>query len=298
MSGLEYRVYLGPMNYGPEAAPNEGRWVIHKQVRRIDYDNDRSEVQVLATYFVVGISVYLAPSVGELLTTRLVGLTFGFSTSVLMTLPQLSTTSSLNKLMQKASSLRLYSPGLGHHYMPSNLAQKDRVDRTPAQSREASLAPEQANQLSQSAKKARAQGSDVSTLLGAYQQFNNFGNDYMDENPLQGEPGSFVFSNSREHVQARREAEAKRAQQQEEMKKAQEEAKKAAADLSRVQSEAPKVETPAAKPEKVSTPSRKGSRAPPDGDLDRARKSKKRKTLNAKTPGTPRTPGTPLVVPG
>lgn len=197
--------------------------------------------------------------------------------------------------MQKASSLALYSPGLGHHYMPPNLKQKDKVERTPVQSREGSLAPEQGSQLFVSANKARAQGSDVATLIDAYQQFNKYGNEYMDENPLQGEPGSLVFSSSREHVHARREAEAKRVQQQTEMKKAQDEAKKAAAALSRAQSEAPKVETPSAKPEKVSTPSRRGSRAPPDGDVDKARKPKKRKTLNAKTPGAP---GAPLVVPG
>jgi len=72
LSGIEYRVHLGPQDFGPEAWPNQGRWVIRKQERRINYSDDRANIRVLATYFVVGISVYLAPSVTEVLTSRLV----------------------------------------------------------------------------------------------------------------------------------------------------------------------------------------------------------------------------------
>ena len=100
----------------------------------------------------------------------------------------------------------------------------------------------------------------------------------MDENPLLGEPGAFFLSNSAEHVQARRDAEAKRAQLQADLKEAQEAAKKAASTL-RLQSEAPKIVTAALKPP---TPSRKGSRGP-DPDVP-ARKAKRRKS---KAPGTP-----------
>lgn len=33
---------------------------------------------------------------------------------------------------------------------------------------------------------------------------NRYGNEYNDENPLQGEPGSFVFASTREHLEAAR----------------------------------------------------------------------------------------------
>lgn len=62
------------MDFGPEAWPNQGRWVIRKQNRRIDYSGSDYEatVDILATYFVVGISVYEAPSVSEMMASRLV----------------------------------------------------------------------------------------------------------------------------------------------------------------------------------------------------------------------------------
>lgn len=143
------------------------------------------------------------------------------------------------------------------------------------------MAPDGGSQLSATSKSTKSKGGDYSTLIDAYQQFNNYGNEYIDENPLMGEPGSFVFSSSREHVQARREAEAKRAQQQADLKKAQEDARTAAA-ASRAQSEAPKVETPAVKQSKPLTPSRKGSRAP-DGE---SRSKKRRKSTKPVTPST------------
>lgn len=184
--------------------------------------------------------------------------------------------------MQKASSLALYSPGQGYHYLPQNYSQKDKAVHTPMQSREGSAAPEQSSHLPITSKKLSAKGGDFATLLDAYQQFNKYGNEYMDENPLLGEPGSFVFSNSREHVQARKEAEAKRAQQQAEMKKAQEDARTAAATM-KAQLEASKTEIPAVKVSNAPTPTRKGSRAP-DGEAASGRKIKRRKS---KAPGTP-----------
>lgn len=72
LSGIEYRVHLGPKDFGPEAWPNQGRWVIRKQERRINYSDDRADIRVIATYFVVGICVYMAPSVSEVVSSRLV----------------------------------------------------------------------------------------------------------------------------------------------------------------------------------------------------------------------------------
>ena len=39
---------------------------------------------------------------------------------------------------------------------------------------------------------------------------NNYGTEYMDENPLQGEPGAFVFASTKEQVEARNKAQAEK----------------------------------------------------------------------------------------
>lgn len=189
--------------------------------------------------------------------------------------------------MQKASSLSMYSPSEGHHYIPANVRQQRQASRTPGNSREGSLAPE-GSQISTVSKSIKSKGGDVGTLYDAYRLFNSFSNEYMDENPLLGEPGSFVFSTSREAVQAQREAEAKRADQQAELKKAQEDAKKEAAAVKAQSAPPPKEETPMLKPANGPTPSRKSSR-PPDGEAGGGRKPKKRKS---------KAQGTSAAVPG
>lgn len=77
LNGLEYRVYLGPRDFGPEKAIGQGLWVIRKQNRRIIYAQGGgaavdAQITVLATYFVVGESIYMARSVSNILSSRLV----------------------------------------------------------------------------------------------------------------------------------------------------------------------------------------------------------------------------------
>ena len=80
MSGLEFRVASGAKDYGPEAPIGEGRWVIRKQNRR-KRQGQPDEVIVLSTYFVVGENIYMSPSVGDILRSRLVSLTISLSNS-------------------------------------------------------------------------------------------------------------------------------------------------------------------------------------------------------------------------
>lgn len=282
MSGLEYRVHLSPASFGPEVEPNLGTFVIRKQERRwVDGDPQNAELTVLATYYVVGLVVYMANSISDVITSRLVS-PFEEPLAVASLTAKRTTTSSLSKLMQRASSLSMYSPSEGHHYIPANVRQQDRPSRTPGNSREGSLAPE-GSQISTTSKSLKSKGGDVGTLYDAYRLFNSFSNEYMDENPLLGEPGSFVFSTSREAVQGQRDAEAKRAEQQAELKKAQEHARKEATTVKAQSAPPPKEEITLLKPVSGPTPSRKSSRAP-DGEASGGRKPKRRKS---KAPGTP-----------
>lgn len=77
MSGLEYIVAYDPLQTqaknadGQFAAQPSNVWVIRKQQRRKRPGMD-DEVSVLATYFVVGENIYMAPSVASVVSSRLV----------------------------------------------------------------------------------------------------------------------------------------------------------------------------------------------------------------------------------
>lgn len=71
LQGLEYMVAMGPTDFGGEAPIGHGTWVIRKQNRRKRPGGD-DEVTILATYFVVGEHIYMAPSVSNVIQARLV----------------------------------------------------------------------------------------------------------------------------------------------------------------------------------------------------------------------------------
>lgn len=73
MSGLEYRVAYGPKDFGAEAYPGSGRWVIRKQNRR-KHQGTPDEITVMSTYYVIGENVYMAPSVGDVIWSKMVSL--------------------------------------------------------------------------------------------------------------------------------------------------------------------------------------------------------------------------------
>lgn len=70
MQGLEYMVSHDPSDNG-RLVENSGVWVIRKQIRRKrPMGND--EVTPISSYFVVGENIYMAPSVENVLGSRLV----------------------------------------------------------------------------------------------------------------------------------------------------------------------------------------------------------------------------------
>lgn len=71
LSGLEYRVVLGPRDFGPEMLIGQGRWVIRKQ-ERTKRAGAQDEIKILATYIVIGQVIYQAPSVLDVVWARLV----------------------------------------------------------------------------------------------------------------------------------------------------------------------------------------------------------------------------------
>lgn len=69
MSGLEFMVAQEPAEMAP--GTGTGVWVIRKQTRR-KRQMEEDEITVHATYFVVGENIYMAPTLGDVVGSRLV----------------------------------------------------------------------------------------------------------------------------------------------------------------------------------------------------------------------------------
>jgi len=73
MSGLEFMVAEAPAD--PNPGMGTGVWVIRKQTRRKQPGRD-DDITIHATYFVVGEHIYQAPTLGDVLTSKLVSCVF------------------------------------------------------------------------------------------------------------------------------------------------------------------------------------------------------------------------------
>ena len=70
MQGLEFMVAQDPSDNGT-LQEHSGVWVIRKQNRRKRQESE-DEVTPLSAYFVVGENIYMAPTVGNVLGSRMV----------------------------------------------------------------------------------------------------------------------------------------------------------------------------------------------------------------------------------
>lgn len=70
MQGLEYMVTHDPSDNGTKIE-NSGVWVIRKQNRR-KRQGVQDEVTPISSYYINGINVYMAPSVGNIIGSRMV----------------------------------------------------------------------------------------------------------------------------------------------------------------------------------------------------------------------------------
>ncbi|KAI9844968.1 MAG: Mediator of RNA polymerase II transcription subunit 6 [Thelocarpon superellum] len=180
MQGLEFVVAHEP--------PQAGAWVIRKQLRR-KRSGLEDEITVLSTFFIVGETIYTGPSVGDVIGSRV-----------------LSTVTSLTKFLSLASTLPTFSPSGGYTYAaPASKTSNPPAGSQPSQaSKESTPAPDGGpgprgvvggSTQSKSDQEARSLADSFSLAL-------RFKGEYMDENPLVGEPGSFLLSSTRGHAQA------------------------------------------------------------------------------------------------
>lgn len=81
MSGLEFIVGEEPAETGP--GMGTGVWVIRKQTRRKRH-HEPDEITLHSSYFVVGENIYMAPTLGDILASRIVS-RYPFDSNSLLT---------------------------------------------------------------------------------------------------------------------------------------------------------------------------------------------------------------------
>lgn len=116
---------------------------------------------------------------------------------------QLSAVTSLTRLMKTASSLPTFTSSHGHTYLPPapKQAETGQAGMQSQQSKEDTPMPDAVTQTK--GPLAGPQNSntgtmiqDTRTLAESFNLLSRYGDEYMDENPLVGEPGSFILSRS------------------------------------------------------------------------------------------------------
>ncbi|KAM0714092.1 hypothetical protein Q7P37_011056 [Cladosporium fusiforme] len=282
-NGTEYMIAEGEqMEFDAEGRPAKGGvWVIRKQDRTKGAPpKSRDAVETLATYYVIGENVYQAPSVADVLGTRL-----------------LSASTALNKCFSQASALPKWSPTTGHTYPTSSSSAGANGNKNPTstasstpRSREGSISNDIRSGSSAPTNSQQATSSNSTTSADALatrllrdslvQSFTYADDPFTDENPLQGEPGSLTFTSSTAAAKKRK-ADAEAAA------KAKEEADAAA--LAAALAAASKPASPA--PGAASPPS-------PGKVTKKAKEKKRRKSKhNAQSPPMSPAGGTPATSP-
>ncbi|KAK4110800.1 MED6-domain-containing protein [Canariomyces notabilis] len=167
MSGLEFVVAQEPAETGPGAGT--GVWVINKQTRR-KRQGEEDEIIVHATYFIVGENIYMAPTLGDIISSRIA-----------------SISSSIAKPLPIAASIQSWSASLGRVYQtPTGGTQTTTGTKTQRE----------ATPLPPSNKPTASNQPSPRFLEEALAIHHQFGEQYMDENPITGKPGEFHLSST------------------------------------------------------------------------------------------------------
>lgn len=73
MSGIEFMVVEDPSENGTKTEYS-GPWVIRKQIRKTDRSGVLSpEITPISCYIIIGDVIHMAPTMGDVLSSRLVG---------------------------------------------------------------------------------------------------------------------------------------------------------------------------------------------------------------------------------
>nr|POF17764.1 mediator of rna polymerase ii transcription subunit 6 [Quercus suber] len=272
--GVEFLVTGAPQKV--IGGGSSGIYNMRKQDRKAGADG-KEEIEVLGSYYFVGERVYQAPSMADVIENRM-----------------LSATTELSKFFEKMNGLASFSPTEGYTYLPADTSKAPVAGSssvgTPSQSRAESVVPEPQSLRSSSVAPDNVSSTlsqpdrvrDMRILEDAFAMSIQFADEYMDENPLQGEPGNFTFTSSIAAVKKRKaeqEASAAKASKEREDMQA-----GGAVSSSRAASSTATPTRPAAPPA-VMTTSKASTAATTKADKERKRKKKSRQAGVA-TPGS------------
>lgn len=249
-------------------------WLIQRQHKVENRETGNPETVVEGNYYTQGTRLLMAPSLLDVVQARL-----------------LTVSTRMQQMAELSKNMSHWSPATGHTYMPPSY-EPTKTSITTSRVGSPALAPADSDaSASQSQTKDAAAAIDPTTsttqfsddlFMHSLNLTHAYGDEYMDENPLLGEPGAFVFTNSKSHVDARN--------------KAQEQANQAS------QASQPKIKTDTqptsvapsvvATPKGIATPmaldgpSRKGSMV----GLPKEERRKRRKSKGLTSPTTPAGP--------
>ncbi|KAL6879245.1 MED6 domain-containing protein [Trichoderma novae-zelandiae] len=178
MSGLEFIVGEEPAETGP--GMGTGVWVIRKQTRRKRYQDD-DEITVHASFFVVGENIYMAPTLADILASRI-----------------MTISSAIAKALPAAEAARKWRPSTGHVYhLPTTQSSQQ---PKPQGSKEQTPAVDDPSKPASAAAAAAATKHDALSLdrvaEEAFMMHLRHGGEYIDEIPITGKPGEFHLSST------------------------------------------------------------------------------------------------------
>ncbi|KZZ98428.1 Mediator complex, subunit Med6 [Moelleriella libera RCEF 2490] len=188
MSGLEFIVGEEPAETGP--GMGTGVWVIRKQTRRKQQYQEDDEITVHASFFVVGENIYMAPTLADILASRI-----------------MTVSAALGKALPPAESIRTWRPSIGHVYQPPtntsgsfSFAAGSRA-KAAQESTEGTPLPDGSNKQQQQYQQAGSSRKNDEPELQrraeeAFWIHMKYGGEYINENPITGRPGEFHLSST------------------------------------------------------------------------------------------------------
>ncbi|KAF2118947.1 MED6 mediator sub complex component-domain-containing protein [Lophiotrema nucula] len=182
--GTEYWVAADPQG------PGQG-WVIQKQVRSNEPEgSSKLVVRVEGTYYTVANRIYQAPSLLDVLQLRL------FQVS-----------SRIQQVLELSRDETSWSPSTGHTYIPPKYKSAKKIEPAPG-SRLGTPGPSEQDVL-QFLDDPQNEGAGTTDFndtffLQSLHRANKHVGDYMDENPLQGGPGSWSFAKTNAEIESAR----------------------------------------------------------------------------------------------
>ncbi|KFA62174.1 hypothetical protein S40285_01701 [Stachybotrys chlorohalonatus IBT 40285] len=174
MSGLEFIVGEEPAISAP--GMGTGVWVIRKQTRRKRFQED-DEVIVHSSYFVVGENIYMAPSLMDILASRV-----------------MTISSVIAKALPAAENARRWRPSMGHVYqLPTTqpTARPKGIESKPD-----TPMPDAIGKPAATPAPKNDEASLERAAEEAFMVHMRYGGEYIDENPITGRPGEFHLSST------------------------------------------------------------------------------------------------------